>query len=446
MTDKKIVERAKSVFHTALYMLRDEGVIDQTAVKRISNELEEEIKLTKNREDFLFQSLPNWLSTTCREIVIVDWSSDNINLVDEISRRYPKPEKRIVVIRVDNEKYYDMARSRNLAMYMCQNPIILSTDSDVMFDKDIFEKLDYDFLENGFYRGYRDADILGTTGTFMVKSEKFWSIGGYNESYSFGYQCIDINLYKRFQLDGKLNINFFPPNLLRHIDHSDELRIEHREIPSFIEDPVNQRELIQRMQVRKYDSTWNIHSLKSPFNFYVKTLEPEPIKYFGIGLSKTGQITLIRIFKTLGFSVSKYPHTIERVENKDFSTGITVTAWFIEGELQKQFPNAKYIYTYLDPDEWIKVAEEFWSNSKINTRRTPELTQLSNWCHNVCYGSPNFDKDLYYQAYKKHDNFVRNYFKNRQEDLLIVDLNEEDGWERVCKFTNSPIIKNPAKK
>ena len=48
--EKKAIERAKSVWHTALHMLRDLEVLDQAGVKFLSDSLEHEINQAKARK------------------------------------------------------------------------------------------------------------------------------------------------------------------------------------------------------------------------------------------------------------------------------------------------------------------------------------------------------------------------------------------------------------
>ena len=48
--EKKAVERAKRVFHTALHMLRDLDAIDQGGVKNISGLLDTELTCTKHKK------------------------------------------------------------------------------------------------------------------------------------------------------------------------------------------------------------------------------------------------------------------------------------------------------------------------------------------------------------------------------------------------------------
>ena len=49
--EKKAVERAKRVFHTALHMLRDLDAIDQKGVKNISEHLETVIRIYKKEKE-----------------------------------------------------------------------------------------------------------------------------------------------------------------------------------------------------------------------------------------------------------------------------------------------------------------------------------------------------------------------------------------------------------
>ena len=42
------------------------------------------------------------------------------------------------------------------------------------------------------------------------------------------------------------------------------------------------------------------------------------------------------------------------------------------------------------------------------------------------------------ERYRQHNAEVKAYFKDRPEDLLIMDM-ETDGWEKLSRFLDKPV-------
>ena len=49
-------------------------------------------------------------------------------------------------------------------------------------------------------------------------------------------------------------------------------------------------------------------------------------------------------------------------------------------------------------------------------------------------GSPKGNEDIYLKKYTSHNAEVLEYFKNRTNDFLVMDLSNGDGWEKLCPF------------
>jgi hypothetical protein len=390
-----------------------------------------------DREDFILKSLKNWEIFRFKEIVLVDWSS-KINLGTFLKEKLSESFfNKLTIVRVDGEKKYDMAVSRNLAARLCTAPFLLSTDSDITFAPDIFRKIDFGFLNSGgFYRGYSNKVYPGTPGTFLAKSEDFWGVGGFNEKIKTYCDC-DVNLYFRLVKNGKKK-RIFPDGVLFHEPHSDELRVENRPIKTIWEG---------RRTMNK-DEGWGSNSKHQHVRLSSRLDKDRQEtkfneKVFGIGLSRTGQTSLVEAMRLLGYSVVRYPHGIKRIKRSDFSADITVTELFIKGELQRRFPNAKYIYTYRDPREWIERAEIFFKAFPPEQRRSQKLKAISKRAHETCYGSFQFNKDKYFKAFLAHHTFVMDSFKNDMDKLLIMDIKKGDSWGKLCPFLNMEPISGP---
>ena len=55
--------------------------------------------------------------------------------------------------------------------------------------------------------------------------------------------------------------------------------------------------------------------------------------------------------------------------------------------------------------------------------------------HKAVYGQLGFDAELMLRKYREHNATVLEYFKDRPEDLLIMDMGSKDAhWGKLCAF------------
>jgi len=167
------------------------------------------------------------------------------------------------------------------------------------------------------------------------------------------------------------------------------------------------------------------------------------MKYFGIGLSRTGTTTLYSAFKRLGFKGVHYPQPkqLQVLDKYDFANDTPIPARF--KRLDKKYPNSKFIYTTRDVDSWLTSCSEYFGSEKAKYIK-PKYDFMSQYRLET-YGVLDYDEDIFRMVYKEHDKNVRDYFKNRPDDLLIMSVSEGDGWEKLIPFImkNDPFIKMP---
>jgi hypothetical protein len=106
-------------------------------------------------------------------------------------------------------------------------------------------------------------------------------------------------------------------------------------------------------------------------------------------------------------------------------------------EIDKLYPGSKFILTLRDEDEWIASARHHFDGKKANqTIHTWNKMRLQ------VYGCIIFDEDKFRATYRNHVQSVREYFKDRPDDLLEVNLCKESDWKPICEFLGFEI---PAK-
>ena len=162
-------------------------------------------------------------------------------------------------------------------------------------------------------------------------------------------------------------------------------------------------------------------------------------KIFCIGFHKTGTTSLAKALETLGYRVTG-PNGID---DPDIATNVhgMVPAlvekydafqdnpWpILYKELDRMYPNSKFILTLRDPEAWIRSAVRQFGREETPMRR---------WIYGV--GCPAGNERVYLDRFNAHNKAVRSYFAARAEDLLILDLTEGDGWEKLCAFIGRDI-------
>ena len=93
-------------------------------------ELNEKISVicaVKNRINMLKFSINSWVAyKNIHEFIIVDWSSDDITHDEE--EYFKKLDDRIKIIKVENEKYFNLSKSFNLAAKNASGDLLLKLD------------------------------------------------------------------------------------------------------------------------------------------------------------------------------------------------------------------------------------------------------------------------------------------------------------------------------
>jgi hypothetical protein len=153
------------------------------------------------------------------------------------------------------------------------------------------------------------------------------------------------------------------------------------------------------------------------------------MKIFGIGLTRTGTTSLTEALKSLGYSAIHCPMSYEEIDKHDASTDTAVAARF--EFLDVLYPNSKFILTIRDLDSWIDSAASL--TRSVNDPIWKLETRFKLWDSFV------FDREKFIEGYHKHHSSVLYYFKNRPNDLLILDLKTTRKFEKLCSFLDKPI-------
>lgn len=156
-------------------------------------------------------------------------------------------------------------------------------------------------------------------------------------------------------------------------------------------------------------------------------------KIWCLGLSRTGTSTLTEALKSVGFNHIHYPTEWDMFYGIHDGCGdISVIPYY--KELDKKFPNSKFIHTIRDKDSWLKSMEPYLERKKSWKQGKFQID-----IRKKVYKEPFFDYNTYSKAYDDHYNDVNDYFKNRKYDFLTLDILGGDKPSKLFDFLGMKV-------
>ena len=99
-------------------------------------------------------------------------------------------------------------------------------------------------------------------------------------------------------------------------------------------------------------------------------------------------------------------------------------------QLDGIYPDSKFILTIRDENSWLQSVEDHW---RLWRDKDPHRDFTDFTCACV-YGTLDFNADRFRYVYETHVRNIRNYFCDRSDDLLILNIFEGEGWQELCHF------------
>ena len=174
-------------------------------------------------------------------------------------------------------------------------------------------------------------------------------------------------------------------------------------------------------------------------------------RVFNIGLHRTGTSSLAEALSMLGYKVWHGPY-FKKLENDYYTKFNALVDTQVVGDnhpdfnfkkLYKKFPNAKFILTVRnDLDKWCKSIDKTNLKYRDHMIVLPEsyLSTLNMYNDIITdVDIKDVTHDDLKNAYKNHANDVIDFFKDKPGQLLIFNIIDGDGWEKLCKFLNKDL-------
>lgn len=168
-------------------------------------------------------------------------------------------------------------------------------------------------------------------------------------------------------------------------------------------------------------------------------------KVFCIGFHKTGTTTLEVALKKLGYRVTgsfgtKDPDIASKVHEMAYAMVERFDAFednpwpILYKELDARFPGSKFILTRRPAEAWIR--------SQVKDFATTE-TPMRRWIYGEDAGCPEGNERIYIERYERHNREVLEYFRDRPDDMLVMDIPADAGWEKLCAFLGHDVPDKP---
>ncbi|MFC0876135.1 sulfotransferase [Saccharicrinis sp. FJH2] len=194
-------------------------------------------------------------------------------------------------------------------------------------------------------------------------------------------------------------------------------------------------------------------------------------KIFCIGLNKTGTTSFKSVMIEHGIIVGDQRAgelLLENWQKRDFRKlyRLCKTAQAFQDApfsfpdtykfLDRKFPGSKFILTIRDnPEQWYNSITRFHSKLWADGKRIPTKEDLMNanyifkgrpWIGNrALFNTPENDpykKEELINYYNQHNEDVLDYFKNRDGDLLVINVAERKSYINLCNFIGIKPIRD----
>lgn len=398
------------------------------------------------------------------KFILLDYGSqdDLIPYIKENCRDYISSEK-LVVYSFNTSEPFHVSHAKNMAARLGiieGADILVTLDADNFtgpnFDKYIYDK----FKEPGIFMCPNHAGIRkiphgpnrpnrGFAGRLAVRTKEFIKAGGYDETYDT-WRGEDIDFNARMERMG-YTMRFIDNCYLNAIPHNAQVRFNEYPHARQYEAPgswrINGKETTTIVNYGRF----GLGKVYKNFNPVSIELTPIPTRVFGIGLHKTATTSLHKAFQILEFDsfhwgTGEAPLIWDEMNSAGRSKTLEkkyslcdLPIPLLYEKLDKGYPGSKFILTVRDEEKWLKSVERLWDPQYNRTRWEWDVYPFSNRIHTALYGQKDFNAEIFLNRYRKHNAEVKEYFKNRPEDLLVMDMDTGAGWGELCSFLGMKI-------
>jgi Sulfotransferase domain len=433
----------------------------------------------KNRTQHLEKTLPKNLLDNqdylnCK-FVILDYNSTD-HLLDYLKRNHQGAidSGRLVVYSYREPTPFRVAHAKNMAHRLGileGADILVNLDADnftgqgfAAFVAEQFQEKEDIFLWSRMIQEGPDRLPRGINGRIAAPVKAFLQVGGYDERFAvWSPDDKDFNL--RLRRSGYRG-HEIERRFLDCVRHNDKMRFKHISTHEDCEDirdetidsldttVVNYGQIGCGVVYRNLD--FDAIELGRNLDFDAIELGEIPTRVFGIGMHKTATTSLHHALMILGLNSAhwKSAHWAKAIweEMNTWGKSLTLEKSYalcdlpiplLYRQLDAAYPGSKFILTIRDEARWLQSVEKHWSLEHNKFRVAWDTDPFSHRIHRELYGQKGFDADLFLARYRRHNLEVREYFKDRPEDLLVMDMDQNAGFPELCQFLDLPVPSVP---
>jgi hypothetical protein len=392
------------------------------------------------------------------KFVLVDYSSqDGLKeyLIDQ--HKDAIASGKLVVYSFLDQSLFRMAHAKNMA-HRCG--ILEGCDVLCNLDADNLTGPNFDLFIQGamtpkhflwarMYTQENGRRPRGISGRIVVTDKAFLKVGGYDEKYAaWGHDDRDIN--SRLLMCGYEPIEI-PKENLDVVLHTNRLRFQ--DYPHLAQNADSNDAMTEPESCIANFGSVGVGTVFKNYD-YSKPIEikPIPTRIFGIGMHKTGTTSLHHALKILDFDSGHWndAHWAKAIWREMSVYGKSRTLEYnhavsdlpitvLYEELDRAYPGSKFILTTRNEGAWLKSVENHWDHKSNPFREAWSTDPFTHKIHKVLYGQKGFDALIFLARFRRHNQEVLEYFKDRPQDLLVMDMSNGSGWPDLCSFLDRPI-------
>lgn len=414
----------------------------------------------RNRTEHLSRTLPRNIANNPNVLhVVVDYNDPN-GLGEHIRKHHAADLEhgRLAYYRYTGHPVFRMAHAKNLAHRCAMREgaqYLVNVDAD-NFAPPNFGEWAKDTLSYGNTYGWsrmvKEGEgrlPRGISGRIAVTSEAFVLAGGYDERF-VAWSSDDKDFNQRVARLGFVGIEV-PGRFLDAILHNDKQRF--KDYPEARFAPTGEDHCVSDDGPAVVNGgVFGCGTVWRNFSPEPIVIEPLPTRIFGIGMHKTATTSLHHAFGILGLKSAHWQTApwAKRVWREvtqqgrspsleQFYCACDLPIPLIFRELDSAYPGSKFILTVRDEWAWLKSVAKHWNRDHNPFRDSWDTDVFSHRVHNLLYGRKDFDPTTMLERYRRHNAEVLEHFKNRPNDLLVMDVEKGHGWKELCSFLSLPI-------
>lgn len=294
--------------------------------------------------------------------------------------------------------------------------------------------------------------MRGYAGRLAIRAQDFIKTGGYDEIFDV-WGSEDMDMIFRLQRMG-YSMRHIDNGYLNTIPHPAEIRFKEYPEAQKYETKQHVLTIAARTQTVVNYGKFGLGAVRRHPDARTITLAPLPTRVFGIGMHKTATSSLHKAFQAFGFDSFHWGAGEAPLIWQEMKSGRskTLEQWYalsdnpiplLYQQLDKAYPGSKFILTIRDEQDWLRSVERLWDYRYNPTRWVWDTYPFTNHIHTVLYGQKYFNAEVFLARYRRHNAEVKEYFKHRPDDLLILDIPASNGWKPLAGFLGKPVPDAP---